>query len=186
MIVNHSESPQVHHANRTEGSNPFLTDEATGANSNKTPTSRRFWIKVAVRGANECWLWQAYIDQEGYGRFSFDGKRRFAHRAAWILTFGPLPNEARVLHKCDNPTCVNPAHLFIGTHQDNMNDRSAKGRTASGERNGRAKLTWEIVNQIRAAHKPWKVGITKLAAQFGVSKWVVQDILRKRTWREAA
>ncbi|RZJ86864.1 MAG: HNH endonuclease [Hymenobacter sp.] len=97
----------------------------------KTP-SERFWPKVdksvGQGPAGECWQWQGTIDKCGYGRFRIDGRLDGAHRISYYLTHGPLPAGANILHKCDNPRCVNPAHLSVGTHRDNMQDKSAKGR----------------------------------------------------------
>lgn len=176
-------SDMIRSVESPEGSNPFLTCQSTGRDSDKTPTSERFWSKVAKGEPDECWIWRRAIDREGYGRFTFDRKRKFAHRIAYLLTHGRIPDGQSVLHKCDNPLCVNPRHLFLGTHRVNMDDRGAKGRTASGERNGRAKLKAETVRQILAAYVPNKVTLPMLAERFGVNKYVVQDILRGRTWK---
>lgn len=96
----------------------------------------RFWSKVAIAGPDDCWLWQACMSDNGYGFFRLDNKQWRAHRVAWQLTYGDIPEELRVLHKCDVPLCVNPNHLFLGTDTDNMHDRDAKGRQAKGERHG--------------------------------------------------
>lgn len=91
-----------------------------------------FWAKVDKSGANGCWLYMGFRKWDGYGWLSrrLAGKSRYmtAHRYAWILTHGEPAAGLHVLHGCDNPPCCNPAHLFLGTHQDNMNDKVAKGR----------------------------------------------------------
>lgn len=100
------------------------------------PPEERFWKKVDVRGADECWEWQGFVAPNGYGRF--DGG--LAHRFSWVLANGAIP-EANdyspfgylILHKCDNRSCVNPNHLFLGTQQDNIQDQVAKGRKIASE-----------------------------------------------------
>jgi hypothetical protein len=86
----------------------------------------RFWSKVAK--GDECWVWTAYLDERGYGRVGFNGKVQYAHRVAYQLEVGPIPEGAHILHSCDNPPCVNPAHLRAGTRSDNMRDKVARGR----------------------------------------------------------
>jgi hypothetical protein len=97
---------------------------------------RRFWSKVAIDDG--CWLWTACRDSDGYGRFVYEGKVRQATHVAWRLEHGSLPPDGMlVCHSCDTPACVNPAHLFLGTHLDNRTDCVAKGRAvgAAGDRN---------------------------------------------------
>jgi len=117
-------------------------------------TEQRFWLKVDRSGREgACWEWLAYRDRGGYGMISVRGRMVLTHRFAYELTFGEIPDGLCVCHRCDNPGCVNPKHLFLGTHQENMNDRGTKGRqvtiggenhwtrfhperVASGDRNG--------------------------------------------------
>lgn len=87
--------------------------------------AERFWTKVDKSG--ECWLWQAACDNHGYGCFWFGGRLQKSSRVSWSLAHGD-PGELFVLHRCDNPRCVNPEHLFLGTQQDNLIDMRAKGR----------------------------------------------------------
>lgn len=121
---------------------------------------------------NGCWNWNGYKIKTGYGRVHFRGKRTLAHRAAWELTHGKIPAGKHVLHKCDNPSCINPEHLFLGSHVDNMNDRLLKERTAS-------KLTKRDVILIRScpgfSHKRW-------ANLLNVSVTAIAQIRRKETW----
>lgn len=92
-----------------------------------------------MKRSDECWLWQGYRMKFGYGLIQARkvcSTPLLAHRVAYELTNGPIPKGKHVLHRCDNPPCVNPEHLFIGTQQDNNLDRDRKGRTASGDKNG--------------------------------------------------
>ena len=126
--------------------------------------------------AGGCWLWQGHRDRHGYGVRG----GRLAHRVAWELARGPIPAGLSVCHHCDEPACVNPEHLFVATHAENMADRGRKGRAARGERNGRAKLTAEQAAAIRArageSHR-------SLAREFGVDRTTVRDIVRGVIWR---
>jgi hypothetical protein len=89
----------------------------------------RFWKKVEK--TNDCWWWTGARDERGYGRFSIGRSQasRLAHRVAWLFSGGTLEGEALLLHRCDNPSCVRPSHLFVGTQVDNMRDANRKGRT---------------------------------------------------------
>ncbi len=95
-----------------------------------TPVAERFWPKVDRRGPDECWEWKAARQAEGYGKMFTTNRCRpeRAHRVSWVLHHGPIPDGMFVLHRCDNPPCVNPAHLFLGTNLDNIEDMGRKGR----------------------------------------------------------
>jgi len=99
----------------------------------------RFWAKVDKSG--ECWEWTAFKDDCGYGCFGLNGRRERAHRVALILDGVDIPLGMCVCHHCDNPGCVNPDHLFIASHTENMKDMKNKGRGINGEKNGNARLT---------------------------------------------
>src|SRR5258708_2027850 len=97
-------------------------------------TEADFWSKVAIGGDNECWIWQTGKDQDGYGAFWWSNRQVKAHRFSWGLFGGSIPDGMYVLHSCDNPSCVNPSHLFLGTTQDNTADRDIKERQVRGEK----------------------------------------------------
>lgn len=144
----------------------------------------RFWAKVEK--SSGCWLWQAAKDERGYGRFGVGSHgARLAHRVSWELVNGPLPHGMWVLHRCDTPSCVNPNHMFLGTHEDNMEDMAAKGRGRknhpTGERAYRAKLTLEQAQEIRRLRAS---GMTQIAVaqQFGIHRGTVQEITKGRTY----
>ncbi len=92
----------------------------------------RFWTKYAESGIEDCWEWLAGRNRRGYGKFKMRRKTRPAHRVAYEMHIGPIPDGILVCHRCDNPGCVNPAHLFLGTAQDNMSDKVAKNRQSKG------------------------------------------------------
>lgn len=139
----------------------------------------RFWIKVA-KGA-ECWTWTAKGNPEGYGVFWSSAQRQeLAHRAAWRFVKGPIPSGMLVLHECDNPACVRPDHLFLGTNLDNYHDCERKGRltVVSGARHPNTKLTTAQILQLQSCYVRGVTSVASLARQFGVSKTRVSQILQ--------
>lgn len=139
-----------------------------------TPVAERFWPKVDRRGEDECWPWTAALDAHGYGALNNWAERRVlkAHRISYELANGPIPDGLFVCHRCDNPPCVNPGHLFLGTRDDNSADMVAKGRSGS-----RPNRTPEHVrDRIRAA---WAAGqnFKDIGRAVGVSGTTVKKIL---------
>lgn len=144
----------------------------------------RFWAKVEVKSPDECWLWLGSKSGGGYGQFFLNGSKTGAHRASYILHYGPIPDGLDVLHTCDVPLCVNPAHLRLGTHTDNMHDMTAKGRAVAlfGEAVPTSKLTDERVLEIFELRKQ---GLTcrEIGKYVQVSGVMVSLILRRKFWK---
>lgn len=131
---------------------------------------------------NGCWEWTATKDAAGYGHFGIASSvSANAHRVSYELHVGPIPEGIMVCHRCDNPSCVNPQHLFLGTGQDNMMDRQSKGRTARGERNGKSVITAEIARYIRRSSRSERA----IASELGVSRGTVNAVRSRRTWKES-
>lgn len=141
--------------------------------------AERLWQDAEKRGPDECWPWTGADDGHGYGMM-FDTK---AHRASWEVHRGAIPDGLCVLHKCDNPACVNPRHLFLGTHQDNMRDKIAKGRAAGprGTRCPHARLNEEQVRNIRQELSAG-AGHRQLARKYGVNHQAIGKIERRESW----
>jgi hypothetical protein len=141
----------------------------------------RFWENVQKAEGEACWLWTGARDRRGYGYLSVEGRFAGAHRASWMIHQGPIPPGMGVLHRCDTPPCVNPAHLFIGTHLDNMADRDQKGRTRKGETQPRARLTGEAVADIRRRHAAGEE-IASIAADHGIAQTTVTNVANGARW----
>jgi len=142
--------------------------------------AERFWSKVDK--SSDCWEWTASRLPAGYGRFSVNRKIITAHRAAYLLSCGAIPNGLHVLHKCDNPPCVNPDHLFLGTAKDNMRDKAAKGRQPIGENAYQAKLTDGDVRVIRGLVEAG-CKQSHISEFFGICKQIVSDVVLYKTWK---
>lgn len=143
----------------------------------------RFWEKVDVRGPDECWEWTASKLGGGYGGIWDGSKMARAHRVAWTLEIGSIPNNYHVCHHCDNPRCVNVEHLFLGAHQDNIQDAANKGRLACGEAHGNSRLTEEKVRRARRLYEEGGVTFEALGRQLGVSYRAVRRAVRGITWK---
>lgn len=160
----------------------------------------RFWIKV--KKTKDCWLWTAYKDKNGYGRFWFDKKLMLSHRFSWEIKNGKIKEGMFACHSCDNPTCVNPDHLFIGTCLDNMRDAKAKGKYVGrgqyfmrdyslkrkmenlprGENHPNSKMTEKKVIEARKLRE-MGFPIGKLARKFGLTYTPMYMILKRKHWR---
>lgn len=128
-----------------------------------------------------CWIWIGALTARGYGHSIVDGKTIPAHRKSWLINCGPIDDELHVLHRCDVRCCVNPNHLFLGTNQDNVDDKMGKGRHVAfpGETNGNAKLTEDDIRSIRVDLRP----NTVIAEELGVSNVLISKIKRNLAWR---
>lgn len=181
-----------------------------------TPLDVRFWARVQKSREDKCWLWQGSVNKDGYGRLQVGprGANRMwaAHRLAYALHNGPIPDGLWVLHHCDNPPCCNPAHLFLGTLADNHADMDSKGRRphgeahwmkksperiprgdqsfsrkhperiARGERCRHAKLTAAVVQEMRRLYAEGSHSYKQIANRFGVNKRTAIQAIKRRTW----
>lgn len=147
-----------------------------------TPSKKdlqRFWSNIDTTGGMfECWLWTASTAAEGYGYIWWGSRREYTHRISYTIHHGPIPEGLHILHRCDNPRCVNPTHLWAGSHKQNMHDKMHKGRS------GTAKVTREIALEIRKQYASRKYDQKALAKRFGISQPTVSDIVNYVTWRE--
>jgi hypothetical protein len=144
----------------------------------------RFWSKVDKRGPDECWEWKARRDPDGYGVFWYDGKNRRASRMAWLSERGPEGMAGMLMcHRCDNPPCCNPAHLFLGTNTDNLRDMAAKKRSTRflGEAHPGARITTETVLAIRQLAATGEPHLS-IAGRFGISQTQTSRIIKRTRW----
>lgn len=146
--------------------------------------SESFWSKVDK--TTDCWNWTASVNRKGYGRFGNPTMRQGymgAHRFSWVLTYGEIPDGKWVLHKCDNPRCVRPDHLFLGDAAANVSDQIAKDRWLHGSRNPMAKLTEASALEIREIYSSGNVTYREIGSRFGISPSLVGMIVRGKSWR---
>lgn len=160
------------------------------------PFARRFWAKVDKRGPvpehrpslGRCWEWLAKRSVKGYGRFGIGVPQFQAHRVAWALTYGWPPDDRLVCHRCDNPGCVRPSHLFIGTPADNSGDMARKGRSILGKHrapetirygidHSQGKLTDDEVVEIRRRYAVGDVTQRDLGKEFGIARSTVSGLV---------
>lgn len=146
---------------------------------------KRFWAKVQKTTDGSCWLWTAFRRTSGYGKFHTKDipDMQTAHRFSYLLAYGEFDRSLLVLHKCDNPPCVNPDHLFLGTPDDNMQDAVKKDRFPRGVKRKGAILNWDDVFFLR--HLYWAERKTRreLGKFFGVSSVTAENIAKHKKWR---
>lgn len=150
----------------------------------------RFWAKVQRGGPDECWEWRGWRHTFGYGVMA--RAKVLTHRYSWEIHFGPIPAGQSVCHRCDNPPCVNPRHLFLGSQADNARDMWAKARGSKpprghidnqhGEANRMAKLTGVKVDDIRRLYATGRYRQRQLAAMFGIKQQAISKIVRNQRW----
>lgn len=152
-----------------------------------TDSDRKRFFEKIEKLPSGCWEWQAYRNADGYGQIWFKGRLQMAHRLSWFIHRGGIPRSHFVCHTCDSPPCVNPDHLFVGTHQDNTDDMIKKGRhrTGAGEKNRHAKLTERDVLLIRSIHKQLP-NAPAIARAFNVSTATINAIASGSTWKHLA
>lgn len=186
-----------------------------GAAMMPSNTESDFWIRVNKNGPvpshmphlGKCWIWGGAKDKDGYGRFPIGNATRIAHRAAYLFRNGTIPEGFLIMHKCDNPSCVNPDHLACGTPKDNSQDMVSKRRSLftvhpekcprgekhflfgkivnqlPGIENPSAKLTEAQVLEIRATYSAGGISQKKLAARYGVTQPLIGYIVRRELWK---
>ena len=142
----------------------------------------RFWRFADDLGEDACWPWKGSRLPSGYGRLNVAGKIVGAHRVAHMLFIGPIPEGHEVCHHCDNPPCVNPAHLFDGTHSDNQRDAVAKGVV----HNPHPRLSVQQVAEIRSLYQGRRGDLARLSERFGVAVPTIWKVVHRVSWANVA
>lgn len=151
-----------------------------------TPKERNnFWAKVDTSaGINGCWTWTGAMCPRGYGKFGVGGRTQSAHRVSFAVRYGGITEAKPVIcHSCDNPKCVNPNHLFAGTHRDNMRDMREKGRAPHGVLTNTSILDDDAVRKIRSEYATGNVSQMALAKRYGVTDGCICNCIARKTWR---
>jgi len=157
---------------------------------NRAEIEQKFWAKVDRKDESECWGWRGSRSQKGYGRIQLYGQKIAAHRLSYMLNHGDIASDKVILHRCDNPSCVNPQHLEVGTVRDNNLDAFSKGRNKyvgayvkSGEGNHKAVLTEVQAREIKRLYGAGGYSQGQLAKRFNVSRGCVWGIVSGSTWK---
>lgn len=168
-----------------KGGGNFCSQPCFHAYPNRGTLEERFWSHVDKSNADGCWLWTAATHTYGYGRLFANGVVTEAHRVSYELNVGPIPDGMHVCHRCDNPPCVRPEHLFLGTNTENRRDSVRKNRHAHGVKQGGTKLTDEIACTIRKRFASGETNKSALAREYGVTSSCIHDVLTSKTWKHA-
>jgi hypothetical protein len=152
--------------------------------SKRPATETEFWGRMSPEPNTGCWLWTGTVLHYGHGVIQIRKKAWQAHRLAWTLARGPIPEGAFVCHRCNVPACCNPDHLYIGDAQTNQRDVDESGHRAKGERQGLSKLTEDDVRSIRAEYRRYSDthGAPALAKKYGVTRTPILHIINGKTW----
>lgn len=154
----------------------------------RAPLDIRFWGKVNKNSGSECWIWTAAQKSPyGYGKLSVSRSAwQYAHRISYEINIGKIPDGMFVCHRCDNPKCVNPAHLFLGTNAENRCDSVRKERHAFGDKASFSILTEHDVISIRRQYIPYVVTQRMLGEKYGVCQQTIHDAIHGRNWKHVA
>lgn len=152
---------------------PFLPGHVARIRA-KRPAESRLLEKVNSTDPNKCWEWQAAHTKRGYGCFAYQGRQDMAHRVSYKLFVGAIPANHDVCHKCDNPACINPGHLFVGTRSDNMQDMAQKGRHSSPR-----KLSPAKERKVRHLYASGNFSQSQLGQMFGMSQTGIGKLIRR-------
>lgn len=139
----------------------------------------KFNSSISVDPSSGCWIWTGALNPKGYGKLNINSKKLLAHRVSWLLFRGEIPTGMCICHKCDNPPCVNPGHLFLGTRADNSKDMVEKKRSLQGERAPSSKLNAVEVAEILSSSET----LENLANRYGVSFKTISAIRRRKIWK---
>lgn len=163
------------------GKNLFCSNKCK-IEARSTDPIERLW--KGVKKTNFCWAWEGASNSFGHGQMSIKGKKVYVHRLSYEIYFGNIPDGFYVCHTCDNPACVKPTHLYIGTIKDNVSDCHKKGRFKPllGSKNPKTKLSKDHVEEIRCLYESSSISQIQLARKYGVSQTAVSAILRNKTW----
>lgn len=150
----------------------------------KLSLSERFWSKVSKKEENECWEWNGTKHISGYGILRVNGKNEYSHRIGYQIMIGTISKNLFVLHSCDNPSCCNPKHLWLGTYKDNSDDmiRKRRRRSDKGELNPQHKLTEKQVVEIRSLYSTGKYTQRELGKKYNVTQGQISRIIRNMEW----